>query len=129
MSGRIYDRLVQEFSKKVVFKDVDSIPLGIDFQDHLTNIVSNCEVVLVVIGKQWLTVKDEHGNRRIDNAGDFVAIEIAAALERNIHIIPLLVQNASMPSESQLPACLKNWPIDRVRPSNLTPTFMLMLIA
>lgn len=107
ITGRIYDWLVREFGKESVFKDVDSIPLGIDFKEYITNIVSQCHILLVVIGKQWLTIAGKNGKIRLEDPGDFVAIEIIAALERNIPVIPLLVQNVSMPSEENLPSMLK----------------------
>lgn len=105
-SGRLYDRLVAQFGKESVFKDVDTIPLGMDFRGVLREAVGHCDVMLAVIGRQWLTVKDEHGRRRLDNPADFVRIEVEAALERNIPVIPVLVQSASMPAESDLPPSL-----------------------
>jgi hypothetical protein len=47
--------------------------------------------------------QDESGRRRIDGARDFVALEIAAALKRDIHVIPVLVAGARMPREGDLP--------------------------
>ena len=66
-----------------------------------------CEVVLVVIGRNWLRAKDKAGQRRLHQPDDFVAIEIAAALARDIRVIPVLVDNARMPKESELPDSLK----------------------
>ncbi|MEL7349831.1 MAG: TIR domain-containing protein [Cyanobacteria bacterium P01_A01_bin.116] len=74
-TGRMYDRLVAEFGREHVFKDVDDIPLGVDFAEHLDKAVSQCQVVIVVIGKTWTTVVDEDGNRRLDSPDDFVRIE------------------------------------------------------
>ena len=96
-AGRLYDRLAQAFGRKNLFMDVDHIPAGVDFVAHLNNQVAACEVVLVVIGPNWLNAKDEAGQRRLDNPDDFVAIEIAAALARNIRVIPVLVDGARMP--------------------------------
>jgi len=105
VTGRIYDRLVQRFDKAQVFKDVDSIPLGVDFREHLGGVVGQCDVLLAVIGNEWLAA-DSAGRRRVDDTKDFVRIEIEAALQRNIPVIPLLVRGASVPGENDLPASL-----------------------
>ena len=106
ITGRIYDRLVQRFGKPSVFKDVDSIPFGTDFRKHLTNSVAQCSVLLVVIGRYWMAEKD-NGRRRTDEPHDFVRIELEAALQRDIPIIPLIIQGAAMPSEHELPATIR----------------------
>lgn len=106
-AGRISDRLFQEFGKDKVFIDVDTIPLGVDFIKYLESQVAKCDVLLAVIGRQWLKITDNTGKRRIDNEKDFVTIEIMAALRRNIRVIPLLVQNSSMPTQDELPSNLK----------------------
>ena len=105
ISGRIYDRLAQQFGDKAIFKDVDSIPLGVDFKQYLEKQVERCNVLLAVIGKTWL--KKRTGKRRLDDPRDFVRIEIASALRRDIRVIPLMVSNASMPSEADLPEDLR----------------------
>ncbi|HND78554.1 MAG TPA: toll/interleukin-1 receptor domain-containing protein, partial [bacterium] len=106
--GRIYDRLIQVYKKEFVFKDVDSIPLGLDFREYLHRMVSISTVFIAVIGKNWESVQDEQGNRRLNNPADYVRIEIASALSRNIPVIPVLVQNSSMPLVDDLPDDLKN---------------------
>ena len=106
ITGRIYDRLVQRFGKDQVFKDVDSIPLGVDFREHLGNVVGRCNLVLAVIGDQWLTSAAAGGGHRLDDAKDFVRIELESALERRIPVIPLLVRGAAVPSDSELPPSL-----------------------
>lgn len=106
VTGRIYDRLTLAFEKAQVFKDVDSIPLGLDFREHLQKTISSCDVVLVVMGDQWLTTATAEGTRRLDNPRDFVRIELETALQRDIPVIPVLVRGASVPEESQLPPTL-----------------------
>jgi TIR domain len=105
VTGRIYDRLVQHFGKPSVFKDVDSIPLGVDFRKHLGDSVGRCDVLLTIIGRQWLAA--ELSQRRLNNERDFVRIEIEAALQRNIPVVPVLVQAASMPNQEDLPETLR----------------------
>ena len=107
MAGRLHDRLAQTFGRDKLFMDVDHIPVGEDFVTHLNNQVAECDVVLVVIGPGWLRAKDKAGQRRLQQPDDFVAIEIAAALARNIRVIPVLVDGARMPKESELPDSLK----------------------
>ena len=107
MAGRLHDRLAQTFGRDKLFMDVDHIPAGADFVAHLNSQVAACEVVLVVIGRNWLRAKDKAGQRRLHQPDDFVAIEIAAALARDIRVIPVLVDGARMPKESELPDSLK----------------------
>jgi hypothetical protein len=106
ISGRIYDRLIAALGPDAVFKDVDSIPPGANFKKFLENVVQRCLVQLVVIGRNWLDVSDDTGNRRLDDPADWVRIEIEAALQRDIPVIPLLVHGAAMPREGQLPATM-----------------------
>ena len=96
MAGRLHDRLSQTFGRDKVFLDVDHIPAGADFVAYLDSQVAECNVVLVVIGPNWLNAKDESGERRLDNPEDFVTIEIVAALARDIRVIPVLVDGARM---------------------------------
>jgi hypothetical protein len=107
ITGRIYDRLVDEYGRASIFKDVDSIPLGTDFKEYLDRKVSECNFLLAVIGDHWLDAKDETGKRRLDDPQDFVRAEIESALEQDIPVIPLLVRGAKMPEEEDLPAGLK----------------------
>jgi hypothetical protein len=103
VAGRIYDRLTDKFGKGHVFKDVDSIPLGADFREYIEESISNSLVLLVVIGKRWLGQSKNTDERRIDDSKDFARLEVAAALNQKIPIIPLLVLGANIPKESDLP--------------------------
>jgi hypothetical protein len=106
-SGRVMDRLDRELGRDLVFMDVDAIPLGTNFTKVLHEEVAKCRVLLAVIGPNWLDARDEHGNRRLDNPNDFVRIEIAAALQRSIPVIPLLLDGARIPKADELPEDLK----------------------
>jgi hypothetical protein len=123
VSGRIYDRLIAKFGKETVFKDVDSIPLGLDFKEYLDKQVGECNVLLAIIGDRWLEASDVSGERRLDDPADFVRIEIESALERGIPVIPLLVRDAKMPSEEQLPATLKKLVYRNGTPIRSDPDF------
>ena len=106
-AGRLHDRLAQTFGHKNIFMDVEDIPAGVDFAKYLSDQVAASRVFLAVIGPTWLDAKDESGGRRIDDPDDFVAIEITAALARNIRVIPVLVEGARMPKAGELPDPLK----------------------
>ena len=106
VAGRIYDRLTQTFDKSQVYKDVDSIPLGVDFRKHLQRTVESCDVLLAVVGDRWLSAAHASGARRIDDPKDFVRIELEVALQRDIPVIPLLVRGAVVPQETELPPVL-----------------------
>lgn len=107
VTGRLYDRLTEAFGDSYIFKDVDKIPVGANFKTILENEVAACDVLLAVIGDRWSEVADTGGRRRLDNPDDFVRIEIEAALQRqDILVIPVLVNNASMPGIESLPDSL-----------------------
>jgi PAN domain/TIR domain/Sel1 repeat len=108
-AGRVHDRLSQEFGRDLLFMDVDAVPLGADFIKILREEVAGCDVLLAVIGPNWLNVRDEEGNRRLDNANDFVRIEIATALQRDIPVIPILLDGAKIPKSNQLPKDLEGF--------------------
>jgi TIR domain len=102
----LQDQLAARFGDDQVFMDVDTIALGVDFAEVIAQAVSTCEVLLAVIGPRWLTATDEDGQRRLDDPDDIVRLEIAAALERDIRVIPILVEGAVMPRRQQLPEAL-----------------------
>ena len=107
ITGRIYDRLVDEYGRDSIFKDVDSIPLGTDFKEYLDRKVSECSFFLAIIGDHWLDAKDDSGTKRLDDPQDFVRVEIESALEQGLPVIPLLVRGAKMPEAEDLPEGLK----------------------
>jgi formylglycine-generating enzyme required for sulfatase activity len=108
VTGRIYDRLIQKFYRETVFKDVDSIPLGVDFRTYLDEQVAKCEVFLVVIGRDWMKNMGSTGKTRLDDPRDFVRIEIESALKRQIPVIPVLVSGVSIPLAEQLPTSIQD---------------------
>jgi formylglycine-generating enzyme required for sulfatase activity len=99
-TGRIYDRLVREFGPDNVFKDVNSIPLGVDFAQYIDQEVGRCQVLLVVMGKNWITP-------RLQNPDDFVRLEIESALKRDIPVVPVFLEGViGPPPRDQLPESL-----------------------
>jgi len=99
----LYNDLIERLGKNSVFMDVDSIALGRDFRSALQNTLASCDLMLVLIGRNWADIKDEEGRTRLEGPGDFVRLEIEAALKRDIVVMPVLVQGAHMPSAEQLP--------------------------
>ncbi|MFO0701555.1 MAG: toll/interleukin-1 receptor domain-containing protein [Nitrospira sp.] len=108
VTGRIYDRLVQEFGSEAIFKDVDNIPPGVDFRKYLDVQVAKCEVFLAVIGREWMKKRGSKGKSRLEDPGDFVRIEVESALKRDIPVIPVLVSGAAIPPTDRLPSSLQD---------------------
>lgn len=106
---QLYEVLVDKFGQESVFIDVDTIPPGVDFRTHLKEWVGRCDVLLAVVGSHWLEARHSNGTRRLDDPRDFVRIEITAALERQIPVIPVLVGRVSMPNENDLPPGLQEF--------------------
>jgi TIR domain len=105
-AGRIYDRLKNDLGTEHVFIDAD-IPKGNDWEKDLNAHLDQACVFLAVIGPNWLDIRDEHGRRRLDIANDWVRVEIATALSRNIKVIPIIINDASIPNADDLPDDLK----------------------
>jgi hypothetical protein len=106
-AGRIEADLQRRFGQAEVFRDVDDLASGEDFVQGLERALDSCRVLIVVVTRSWLTATGESGRRRLDDPGDFVRQEISAALRRGVHVIPVLVEGASMPAEADLPDVLK----------------------
>ena len=103
----LYSRLCRDFDPKQIFMDIDAIALGQDFVEAIETTVAKCNVLIAVVGNNWLTSEDDQGNRRLDSPEDFVRTEIGAALKRKIRVIPVLVNGALMPRATDLPDDLK----------------------
>lgn len=106
-SGRIYDHLVAKLGRKNVVKDVDDIPVGVDFADYIQNALRQCSVELVIIGPEWLSSSGPNGLRGIDDPTDVVRVEVETAFALGLTVIPILVDNATMPPAASLPASLQ----------------------
>lgn len=107
ITGRLYDRLAQHFGKQAVFKDVDSIPLGVNYKKYIDEQIEKCQIILVVIGKSWANSKDSEGKKRLENTSDLVRLEIESALQKELVLIPVFVQRAEMPNAEELPESLR----------------------
>jgi hypothetical protein len=107
VAGRLSDRLAAHFGANSVFKDVDSIPVGGEFRTTVQREIQQCDVIIALIGNQWLTVTDAAGRRRLDDPNDFVRIEIETALQSRIPVVPVLVRDTQMPASEDLPESLR----------------------
>ena len=105
----LFNTLVARLGESSVFMDVDSVALGRDFRQVLQESLASCDLVLVIIGRDWLDAKSGSGQRRIEDPEDFVHLEIGVALKRNIPITPVLVQRAEMPTAQHLPQGIKDF--------------------
>ena len=106
ITGRITDHLAERFGSDHFFKDVDSIPLGEDFRSVIADALGDCSLLLAIIGPDWMA-QDSNGHRRIDDPNDYVRSELRSAIESNIPVIPVLVDNCRMPDAESLPEDLR----------------------
>ena len=107
ITGRIFDRLVARYGKDAIFRDIDNIPLGVDFRKHVAQIIDSSAIVLAVVGPQW--TGPHEGPSRLDDDTDPVRVEIEIALSKDVPLVPVLVLGASMPRPRALPAVLKDF--------------------
>ena len=105
-TDRLVDSLHQRFGPEHVFLDVDSIDVAADFEQVIGDWIVRCDVLVAVIGSTWLGVTDEAGKRRLQSPHDFVRLEIEAALDRGVPVVPVLVHGAEVPDPAELPASL-----------------------
>lgn len=105
---RIYSALTKYFKEELVFIDVSSTPDAADFRKVIEGRLIECDVLIAVIGNKWLAATDKSGRPRIELRSDFVRREITIALSRSIQVIPVLVDEAQMPSAEQVPRSLRN---------------------
>lgn len=105
-SGRVYDRLVRRFGPNRVFRDIATIPPGVEWDPFIESSLRSCGVVVAVIGRRWLTVK-RGGMRRLDRSDDLLRRELEVALAEGIPVIPTLVDGAQLPRADQLPIELR----------------------
>ncbi|ADB76072.1 toll/interleukin-1 receptor domain-containing protein [Geodermatophilus obscurus] len=105
LAGHLYDKLANHFGKQRVFIDVEMGP-GLKWREVIASKVGACDVLLAVIGPQWLRMTDSQGQRRLEDPDDFVRLEIEAALQRDVRVIPVLTNGAVMPRRSELPKSL-----------------------
>jgi hypothetical protein len=106
-AGRLFDALNEAFDPDRLFLDVDSIEPGQDFVEVIEDRVAKSAVLLAVIGQHWIDASDDHGNRRLDSAQDYVRIEIESALKQNKRVIPVLIGDTKIPPPDSLPESIR----------------------
>ena len=106
-AGRLSDSLKAELGRVNIFRDIEDIPPGVEFDTYIETAVSSCDVLIAIIGPHWLTAANSDGQRRLDDPKDFTRLEIVGALKRNIRVIPTLVGNAALPNGDDLPEDIK----------------------
>jgi WD40 repeat protein len=107
MTGRIFDRLIARYGKDAIFRDIENIPAGIDFRQHINETLLKTGVLLAIVGPKWLG--SSRGVERINEESDPVRVEVETALRRRLPIIPILIGNTRMPGSDQLPPSLKDF--------------------
>lgn len=105
-AGRLYDRLHARYPGRV-FRDVGSLEPGVEWHEAIEKVLGSSDACIVVIGRNWLTVADAAGKRRIDDPRDTCRQEVATALTHGMRVFPVLVGGAKMPAEEDLPADLQ----------------------
>jgi TIR domain len=106
-SARLADSLVEHFGPQGVFFDRDSIDGGADFTEVIRDYIEHCDVLLAVVGADWLQPSGVDGRPRIQDPDDYVRLEIEAGLRRGIPVLPVLVNTASAPASDDLPESLR----------------------
>src|SRR5262249_4315246 len=101
-AGRLHEALHERLPGTTIFRDIDNVPPGVKFSDHIAKAVDGCDVFITLIGPSWLNSVDANGNRRLDDPHDFVRIELDAALRLGKTIVPTLVGGAVMPLRETL---------------------------
>lgn len=102
----LYDRIAAAVPGVRVFRDRDSLVPGVVYAEEIRESIRSCDIVLALIDEQWLRAKDEQGRRRLDDPGDWVRIELAAALSSGKTIVPCLIGRAKLPAREALPTDL-----------------------
>jgi hypothetical protein len=106
-AGRLADGLRQRLGAKSIFQDVTAIPLGQAFTAVIDRALDESDVVLAVIGPGWLTASTPEGRPRLLEPDDFVRLEVARALQREVRVVPVLVGGARLPTAADLPEDLQ----------------------
>jgi hypothetical protein len=107
VAGRLGDTLGTYFGDNRVFRDIEDIAGGADFGDVIKQNLQSANAVIVLMGSEWLSITDSSGQRRLDDPDDWVAQEIAVAIEMGIPLFPVLIEDTPMPREDELPEKLK----------------------
>lgn len=104
ITGRIFDRLVARYGREAIFRDIDNVPIGVDFRQHIDSTLGATDVLLAIVGPQWVGPRES--GSRIQNRTDPVRVELETALRAGTRVVPVLVMGATMPTVDDLPESL-----------------------
>src|SRR5262245_11306310 len=104
--GELCTRLEEAFGEESIFLDERAIALGADFMGTVGGAIYTSDIILVVIGPRWASMRDSRGKLRLNDEEDPVRMEVGLALARTRSVVPLLVDGANMPSKRELPRAL-----------------------
>ncbi|MFI5535051.1 toll/interleukin-1 receptor domain-containing protein [Nocardia sp. NPDC051900] len=105
--NEISKQMARHLGRARVFRDVDSLALGRLYARRIRRALEECDTMVSVIGSYWLDARDERGLRRIDDDRDWVRMELVTAFARGIPVVPVLLDDTSLPSPDQLPADIR----------------------
>ncbi|MEO6082493.1 MAG: toll/interleukin-1 receptor domain-containing protein [Umezawaea sp.] len=103
-TAAVADRVARQFGQENVFRDRDSLPLGVAYPRRILSVLERSDIVLALVGAAWLDVRDGAGRRRLDDPEDWVRMELRMAFEREIPVVPVLLDGTPMPEARLLPA-------------------------
>src|SRR5205807_4336005 len=106
--GRIFDRVAEHYGSEQIFLDIDAIPYGRNFRDHIDSVLKECKVLIVVVGPHWTGARGDRSSRIFDE-DDPVRIEVQARLNRKTRILPVLIDDAIMPQPGEMPDTLQEF--------------------
>jgi formylglycine-generating enzyme required for sulfatase activity len=110
MARALYNELERVFSEASLFMDVEGgIPPGRDFVRIIEDQVSQCQIMLAIVGRGWLAAADEDGRKRLDNPDDFVRIEIESAMRLGKLVIPVVLNKTEPVRAADLPEPMKQF--------------------
>ena len=98
--------MVARYGREAVFRDIDDIPIGVDFRGQISSVLDASDVVLAIVGPRWIGPR---GRGRLANEADPVRVEIEATLRKGVPLIPVLVLRGTMPRVDQLPDSMKDF--------------------
>ncbi len=101
--GRMYDKLVGRYCADNEIRDIDSLTLVRPFRGALDDAVATSAIILVIIGKQWVTLCNDDGTQRLADPNDFVRRKVIRAIESHKSVVPVLVAGAEMPAQKDIP--------------------------
>ena len=104
----LFEALKSRYGERSVFLDTSDIPYGEDFRRAIRKRIAASDVMLVLIGKQWLSAANERGPR-LQQPDDPVRFEIETALaNKELRVVPITIDGAEPPPASALPPSISS---------------------